>query len=98
MMPDKISVLCYIDTDGYHVARVLEMSLAGGGSNWTEAITELAETIQTQLQLAKARDSHDFTWIKARQEFYDRFDQSSSMVWKDDTLIPGATIEARISV
>ena len=95
-MPERISIFFYIDIDGCHVARALEMSLAGGGSSWAEAIIKLAEAVQAQFELAEERGSYDFTWIRARQEFFDRFDQSSSMVWKDDTLIPGATIEARI--
>ena len=73
----RLNILCYIDENGYHIVRALEMNLIGGGSSWPEALNELFGCIEAQVSYTQSVDGDlSAIWNPAPDEYFARYHQA----------------------
>lgn len=79
--PITLRVLLYHE-DGEFVARALELDLVGFGATEKEALNELAENVDTQIEFARFKDDLSLLWANADPELFHRWENARSGLYR----------------
>ena len=83
----RLNILCYMDENGYHIARALEMNLIGGGDSWPEALNELFGCIDAQVSYTQSTGGDLSTiWNPAPDEYFARYREAEVALMDNEPL------------
>ena len=83
----RLNILCYIDGNGFHIARALEMNRIGGGESWQEALNELLGCIDAQVTYTQTNGGDmSLIWNPAQEEYFARYQKAKVTLTDNEPL------------